>query len=92
VAAHAPWLEGQLRLVRPALVVTLGRAALHYFIRGARLTDVHGTPHRIQREDLAFTLYPLFHPAAVIRGSRLLTRYQRDFARIPTLLSRALDA
>src|SRR5690606_8619254 len=37
IRAHAPWLESQLRLVRPRLVVTLGRVALGYFIRGAKV-------------------------------------------------------
>src|SRR4051812_41625468 len=43
VAHHMPWLEAQLALIRPRVVVPLGRHALAHFAPSARISDVHGT-------------------------------------------------
>src|SRR5213078_1201098 len=42
VAHHWPWLERQLAVIRPELLVPLGRHALARFAPGARIGDVHG--------------------------------------------------
>lgn len=86
VKAHAPWLEEQLRLLRPKLVVTLGRVALTYFIPKGKVTDLRGTLQRIERPDAAYALLPLLHPAAVLRNRReLMAGMQADFRVIMTV-------
>jgi uracil-DNA glycosylase len=67
VAHHMPWLEAELALVRPGLVVPLGRHALAHFTGGAKISDVHGT-EMIER---GRSLFPLYHPAAALRGGAL---------------------
>src|SRR5688572_1026820 len=66
--AHAPWIEEQLRLVKPRLIVTLGRSALIYFLPKAKITQVHGQVARVERESGVLHLLPTFHPAAVFRN------------------------
>lgn len=68
VAAHAPWLEEQLRLVAPEVVVTLGRIALTYFLPKARVTELTGRPQELVWQERPLLLLPLFHPAAVLRS------------------------
>jgi len=67
VAHWMPVLEQQLALVAPRLVVPLGRHALAHFAPGARIGEVHGS------ELLAGgrALYPLYHPAAALRSTKL---------------------
>lgn len=80
VKAHAPWLEEQIRLVSPALIVTLGRIALTYFLPKARVTELRGTVQRLQRDSGPVRLLPLLHPAAVLRNRReMLPGMQADF-------------
>src|SRR4051812_23037254 len=43
VAHWMPWLEAELALIRPRVVVPLGRHALAHFAPSARISDVHGT-------------------------------------------------
>jgi uracil-DNA glycosylase family 4 len=86
VQAHAPWLEEQIRLVQPELIVTLGRPALTYFEPRAKITEVRGWPREFRRGSRSFRLLPLFHPAAVLRRRELLALFERDFATIPVLL------
>jgi DNA polymerase len=62
-----PVLEEELALVAPGVVVPLGRHALAHFAPGAKIGDVHG---RAVVEG-GRTLYPLYHPAAALRSTKL---------------------
>lgn len=89
VRAHEPWLEDQIRLVAPHLLVTLGRIALTYFIPGAKITQLRGVPQSVERGGRTLPLLPLLHPAAVLRNPRaLMPGMREDFRRIPELLGK----
>jgi uracil-DNA glycosylase len=62
-----PVLEQQLALVAPRLVVPLGRHALAHFAPGERIGEVHG--REITARGRA--LFPLYHPAAALRSTKL---------------------
>jgi uracil-DNA glycosylase len=87
VKAHAPWIEEQLRLVEPELIVTLGRTALTYFLPKAKVTEIRGKPQKVVREAGSVTLLPTFHPSAVLRDYRVMyPKIQADFKKIARLL------
>lgn len=86
VNAHVPWLEEQLRLVLPDVIVTLGRVALAYFIPGAKVTELRGVPQVIERSRRGISLLPMLHPAAALRRRELLPLMEEDFAKLPVLL------
>jgi DNA polymerase len=67
VAHSMPWLEAQLALVKPRLLIPLGRHALAHFAPGEKIADVHGTVLTARER----TLFPMYHPAAGLRGTRL---------------------
>ena len=67
VAHHLPWLEAQLEVIEPALLVPLGRHALARFAPDAKITQAHG--HVLERDGR--TLFPMFHPAAGLRNPAL---------------------
>lgn len=85
-AACRPYLDRQIELLDPALIVTLGRHALGHFRPGARITASHGQtfPHEGR------TLLPLYHPAAALRSPEMSARLRQDFAKIPSLALRHL--
>ncbi|TME79113.1 MAG: uracil-DNA glycosylase [Chloroflexi bacterium] len=69
IAACALFLQRQLEILQPALVVTLGRHSLGRFMPGARIGQVHGT-YRDAAEGTApagTTAYAMYHPAAALR-------------------------
>jgi uracil-DNA glycosylase len=68
IQAHAPWLEEQIRLVRPEVIATLGRVALTWFLPGAKVTQLTGIPQHIEWHGRRLVLLPLFHPAAALRS------------------------
>lgn len=86
VRAHAPWLEEQIRLVNPTVIVTLGRAALTYFLPGVKITLVHGTPQKLERHGREIWLLPTFHPAAALRNEAFRPLMQDDFRKLDGLL------
>jgi len=78
VAHHWPWLERQLEVISPALIVPLGRHALKRFAPAARIGEVHGT--RLEAGGRA--LFPLYHPAAALHNPRLLPVLHEDARRL----------
>jgi uracil-DNA glycosylase family 4 len=67
VAHHLPWLEAQLDVIRPRLVVPLGRHALKRFAADAKIGEAHG--HVLERDGRR--LFPMYHPAAALHNQSL---------------------
>ena len=74
VAHHWPWLEEQLALIAPALLVPLGRHALGRFAPDAKISAVHGTVV----ETGGLRLFPLYHPAAALHNPGLRATLTAD--------------
>ena len=85
IAHWMPVLEQQLELVAPRLVVPLGRHALAHFAPGERIGAAHG---RVLHAD-GRALYPLYHPAAALRSTKLRDTLFADAARLPGALAAA---
>lgn len=80
--ACRPYLDRQVELIQPKIIVTLGRFSMQRYFPGQSITRVHG---QIKREgDRAYV--PLFHPAAALRNPRWMEATREDFARLPALL------
>ena len=91
IAACAPYLQRQLEILDPAVVVTLGRFSMGHFRPGDRITQVHGTsvpaPDATGTRD-ALT-YSLFHPAAALRSTEVERQSYADMAGLPRILTEA---
>lgn len=83
IAHCMPWLESELELVRPRLVVPLGRHALTRFAPGRKITEVAGT--RIT--GAGPPIFPLLHPAAALRSSAMRERLLADAGRLSVELA-----
>jgi uracil-DNA glycosylase len=85
VAHHLPWLEQQLALIAPTVVIPLGRHALAHFAPGQKITQVHGTLI-VERER---QLVPWLHPAAALRNRDLRETLLQDARALPGILQSA---
>ncbi|MEA2393552.1 MAG: uracil-DNA glycosylase [Solirubrobacteraceae bacterium] len=74
VAHHLPWLEAQLEVIRPRLLVPLGRHALARFVADVKIGEVHG--QLLERDGR--TLFPMYHPAAALHNQRLRSTLVHD--------------
>ena len=87
LAACRDYLDRQIALIRPSVVVTLGRYSMERYFPGQSISRIHGHPKRSGE-----TYYlPMFHPAAALRNPAWRKEMSTDMRRIPTLLAE-LDA
>ena len=91
IAACLPYLERQLGIIDPALIVTLGRHSMGRFIPGARIGQAHGTLHPVDPASGAGAamVYAMYHPAAALRSSDVERQSYDDAAGIPAALLEA---
>jgi len=78
VAHHRPWLERELELLQPRLIVPLGRHALRHFAPELKISEVHG----IVADVGGLRLFPLYHPAAALRAPPLRETLFADAAEL----------
>jgi DNA polymerase len=82
--AFLPFLESQLEVIQPKLVVTLGRHSLNCFLPDLQISQVHGQPKRYK----GMVYLPLFHPAAALYNGALRQTIIDDFAKIPVIVKK----
>jgi DNA polymerase len=83
----------QIELIRPKLVATLGNFATKLLTaQPTGITQVHGKEREVDLGGNRVLLYPLYHPAAALYTPRMLEVLAADFARIPALLGRDVQA
>jgi DNA polymerase len=85
IAACAKYLERQIELVNPKLIVTLGRFSLGRFFPGESVTRARG---RLREKD-GRLIFPVLHPAAALRRPELRATMVEDFRAIASALESA---
>lgn len=80
------YLNNQIRLMKPLLIVTLGRHSMNYFLPEIKISEAHGKALRRDWDGSSQVFYPLYHPAAALYNGSLQSVLFEDFTRIPLLL------
>lgn len=83
--ACEPYLDRQIELIQPTVVVTLGRFSMARAFPKARISRIHGQPRKID----GVVYYPMYHPAAALHRPSLRGTVEDDMRRVPELLERA---
>jgi uracil-DNA glycosylase family 4 len=81
------YLDKQIDLIRPRLIVTLGRFSMQRYFPGASISRIHGQPKRVGN----VIYYPMFHPAAALHQPRWRSLLEEDILKIPDLLAKLED-
>ncbi|MBA7588368.1 hypothetical protein ES708_30423 [subsurface metagenome] len=81
---HA-WLERQIEIISPKMIVTLGRYSMAMFFPGKSISKIHGTAQK--RDDMLY--YAMYHPAAALHQGSLRQAIEEDMLKIPTLLTQS---
>lgn len=79
-----PYLQEQLDIIGPKLIVTLGRHSMDVLLPGLKISQVHGQPKRFKDR----VYLPLFHPAAALYNGGMRQTLIDDFALIPVILKK----
>jgi DNA polymerase len=88
INACSKFLDRQIELINPLLIVTLGRFALGKFFPGEGITKVRG----IVRMYKDRTIFPILHPAAALYRQELKAVILEDFGLIPKILDKLRSA
>jgi DNA polymerase len=87
VAACETWLHGQIKIIRPKVIVTLGRHAMEHFIPGQKISEVHGQSFTQVLPDIRKqTICVLYHPAAALYNGSLRATLIEDFKKLPQII------
>jgi DNA polymerase len=79
------WLERQIELIHPKMIVTLGRYSMAMFFPGKSISKIHGTAQK--QGDTIY--YAMYHPAAALHQQSLRQAIEEDMLKIPPLLAKA---
>jgi len=84
IEAYKPYLAEQIEIINPKVIATLGRYSMNYFAPNAKITRDHAKLFKLNGR----LLYPLFHPAAVLRNPNLLPDYEKAFKKLPKIVEK----
>lgn len=84
IAAYKPYLSRQIEIIKPKVIVPLGRFSMNYFFPKAKISRDQGSVFRIG----SYFIVPFFHPAAVLRGTANMKDYENSFRKLPEILKK----
>jgi len=85
IAACNGYLDRQVAVIQPDVIVTLGRFSMGKWFPGDRISKIHGQPKRFG----SFTVMPMYHPAAALRAPAVREQTEADFAKLPGIIANA---
>nr|MBI2903758.1 uracil-DNA glycosylase [Chloroflexota bacterium] len=78
------YLQRQIALINPKVIVTLGRYSMEKFFPGARISSIHGQARTIGGR----LVVALFHPAAALHQPQYRALIEQDFKKLPELIAK----
>jgi uracil-DNA glycosylase len=88
------YLNAQIAIIKPKLIVTLGRHSMHWFLKQILpISRVHGQLKAVTNKKTGQTQYvlPLYHPAAALYNGGQRGVHLEDFKKIPAILAKIKD-
>jgi DNA polymerase len=83
IAACQPYLDRQIALINPKVIVTLGRYSMARVFPNEKISVIHGKPRKVGK----IVYVPMFHPAAALHQPSLRKTVEEDFAKLPKILA-----
>lgn len=85
LAACKDYLDRQIAVIDPKIIITLGRFSMARYFPGARITKIHGQPKRVEGR----VYFPMFHPAAALRNPNLRPEMEADMQKVMAIIAQA---
>lgn len=82
IAACKPWLDRQMEIIKPKIIVTLGRFSLSRFFPGTTISRIHGQYQKCGD----YTCFAMYHPAAALHQGNLRAIIMADMAKLSKVL------
>jgi uracil-DNA glycosylase family 4 len=81
------WLDKQIEIIKPRIIVTLGRYSMARYFPGKSISKIHGIA---QKKD-GVIYFPMYHPAAALHQQSLRQTIEADMKKIPGLMAETTD-
>lgn len=85
LAACNDYLERQIVVINPKVIVTLGRYSMEKFFPGAKVSSIHGQAKKIKGR----LVVAMFHPAAALHQPKYRSMIEEDFKKLPDFIAKA---
>lgn len=85
IAACGAYLDRQIALINPKVIITLGRFSMARFFPGGKISAIHGRARRIDGR----IVIAMFHPAAALHQPAWRESIEDDFRRLPEIMAEA---
>ena len=82
IQSCGPYLDEQIELIAPRIIVTLGRYSFGKFFPDQTISKARGRPQKLN----GLVIYPIYHPAAALHNPRLRPALEQDFQNLRSLL------
>lgn len=82
LSSCSTYLDKQIELISPKVIVTLGRFSFSKFFPGEAISKARGKPRK-WRDTI---VYPMYHPAAALHNPKLRPVLENDFKNLPSLI------
>ena len=86
MSACADYLDEQIALIDPKVIVTLGRFSFGKFFPGRSISRERGKPRMWNGR----MIYPMYHPAATLHNPRLRPALESDFRNLPVMVEEVI--
>ncbi len=81
LAAYSRYLDRELEVIQPKMIVTLGRFSMGKFLPGG----IHGKKFMIKWHNRNLVVVPMYHPAAALRNGNIMSQFREDFLNLPKI-------
>lgn len=88
IQSCSKWLNQQIEIIKPKMIVTLGRYSMARYFLNESISKVHG---KAKKQD-NIIYFAMYHPAAALHQGSLRKVIEEDMLKIPKILSETEEA
>lgn len=87
IEACQPFLDEQIKIIDPKIIVTLGRFSMAKFFPEEKISRIHGQARFVDFAGKRYIIIPMYHPAAALRSGDVMRELKANFLNIVRFLS-----
>jgi uracil-DNA glycosylase family 4 len=82
IEAYRPYVDEEIHIINPRIIITLGRFSMAKFIKNAYISRIHGQARWSDWEGKKILIFPMYHPAAALRNGQVMKQFKEDFEKL----------
>ena len=88
LAAYSAYLDREVDIIEPKVIVTLGRFSMGKFLPGVKISQVHGQARWMDWQGRKILVVPMYHPAAALRAGEVMRQFKADFGKLRDMINK----